>query len=238
MFFVNSLHGVDYKIKPWTTRQEIAYCLFVNEETPVKDIFNLLIDISPSPKDLSEQDMVYLLYQTYINSTGGDINMKFTCSACGQVNENSVQIGDYLTYDISEKKIIDGEYTLIVIGNDITIYDVDGNELSEEEMEEYVEDMDLLVAQKLEKIKKETTVTIDAELICAICHNTDHHDLSDMYKTDLAKSTIQSLYQLGHDFTYYGHMSLDDYYNMIPFERDIYFNIIEKTREEEAKLNR
>lgn len=239
MFYVEEMYGTKYKIKPWSTRQEISYNLFVTDETPVSEIFELMINIEPKPKNFSDQDMIYILYQTYINSTGGDVALKHTCSSCGQVNETNVQIGDFLEYEKKENKIIDEEegYSIIVSGNTVTVTDSDGYELNEESKEMYLEDMDLGLAQKIEKVKSSSVVTIYGEMECIMCHNIDYHNLSDMYQTDLSKTGIQSLYQLGHDFTYYGHMTLDDYYNMIPFERDIYFNIIEATREEEAKIN-
>jgi len=51
-------------------------------------------------------------------------------------------------------------------------------------------------------------------------------------------SDLTSLYQFYHNMHYFGKYSIYDIDNMLPFERDIYFGMLNKTIDEENKINK
>lgn len=51
----------------------------------------------------------------------------------------------------------------------------------------------------------------------------------------MVESNLHSLYQWYNNMHYFGHYSLSDLDNMLPFERDIFFGLLSKTIDEQNK---
>jgi len=51
----------------------------------------------------------------------------------------------------------------------------------------------------------------------------------------MVESSLLSLYQWYNNMHYYGHYSIADLNEMLPFERDIFFGLLSKTIDEQNK---
>lgn len=228
MFFSLDFRGEEYKIEPWTTRDEMAYLLY-GEDASIKDIFNLLVKMLPTPKNLTDDDMLYFLYKAYVNSVGGDFTVQYKCTSCAQPNENTINIDPFIDYCTDEVFFEVDEYKINT--NDYSVYK-NNIKMSPQDAEDFIDDMDFATAQEMAKMSNKS-LTVLCEMECIKCQNIDIKDCLDFYKIDLSKSNIGNIYQQAQEFTYYGKIALADVYNMLPFEREIFFSLIEKTREEE-----
>jgi len=228
MFFSLELKGTEYNIEPWTTRDEMAYLLY-GDGASIRDIYKLLVKITPTPLKLTDEDMLFILYKTYVNSVGGDFTVQYKCSECSQPNENTINIDPFIKYNTEEVFYQDGEYKINVGDNTVYHNDV---QLDSDEARYYIEEMDFLSAQEMDKLCADG-LSILCEMPCIKCQHIDIKDCYNFYKADLSKSSIGNVYQQAQEFTYYGKFALQDVYNMLPFEREIYFSLIEKAREEE-----
>lgn len=54
----------------------------------------------------------------------------------------------------------------------------------------------------------------------------------------MLEADLSNLYQFYSNMKYFGHYSINEIDQMLPFEREIYFGLLNKTIEEQGRINK
>lgn len=226
-----SINDRDFLIKPYNTFIEkellLASSFEVEDLDQILEIlgFQELNDVDL--KELSEDEKKVLIYKYREISLGDEIEVKFTCDNCKQVNEGSLEAKDFLIpgkrNDPDIKKIGEPfdessmpEYTGLSAG-----------ELDEMDIDEY-EDL-------IQRVKdNQTSFNFVRESKCLICGHVKSFDVSSSKYiiAIMSDDTLMTLYKTYNFMIYFGHYSKEDIDKMYPFERTIFVGLLNKTKED------
>lgn len=167
-----SLNNQEYYLEPYKTSVEkdilLSSSFNVHDLDKVLDLLGFNAEYDSSI--LSEDEKKVILYKYREISLGDEIEIKFTCDNCGQVNEGILPANDFAK---PGKR------------NDPDIAKLSG-EFSEDRMSEYVElsedeidDLDIDAYEELKQkiIDNQTTISFIKECSCLICGTKKPFDL-------------------------------------------------------------
>lgn len=216
MYFKLEYKGEILTIHPWTTRDEMAFLLYINEDSTIHDVFDAMVKIEGT-HNFNEVDKEYLVYQTYMNSTGGQPSIRFKCD-CEQLNEVDVDMQEMIQFDTEAKHFNTSLGEITVQSGEVSVND------------DILDELDLKLYKEIERAKEAQTITLKGNVQCMMCHKENLVRLPEnFWRAGIVNNSLNYYYELGHNFTYKGKLQLQDFYEMLPFERDIYFSIIEDT---------
>mgnify|MGYP003973076667 CR=1 FL=1 len=225
MIKINHSYGNrSFDITPYTTAQEKDFLLLGSLEDTDLDsglkILNIANDIIDS---LHKAEKIALLFKHRSVSVGDELNIKYTCSECKQVNESQISIGEMIIPGIPDEDVIDQYKPL----TDDNLQDFVKFSIDEMDLDEY----DLLRQRISNAITKFDFLRDTA---CIQCKTVKYFDISkdDNILDSMSDDSLMSIYQLYNDLTFHGKYSKLDIDSMYPFERTIFVGLLNKTREE------
>ena len=214
------------KLRPYTTKHERDILIYTSDTYSIDTILELLqdcIDSNISLDKLSYNEKFNILLNLKNISVGETFTFRCTCSECNKKYEedfnfldtvkNSGKIPDFNKIKITES--FSDDY------NDYVDFDID-----ELDVEEYDKLIEHIKKYKLQfNFKSDTT--------CPYCGNIASIELveEDLVK-GLSDDDLANFYKVISGMIYFGHFSLQDINQMIPFERSIYLGLLNKMKED------
>jgi hypothetical protein len=221
-----SYSGKNFKLTPYTTKQEKDLLISTNFENYSLDGALEICGMEEDQiKDLSRDEKVFLLYMYRTISVGDDMNFKFTCIHCDSPNENILTIGNMVTSsNIKNDKIVD-RYKKVTYENIQEFLNIDIDELDLDEYENIFEEID----------KSVTKFNFSFPIFCQKCRKENFINLNRDDKfiiENLSEQSISTIYKMYNDLVYNSNYSKIDIDSMLPFERTILINLLNKSRED------
>lgn len=217
-----------FLLKPYTTKQEKEILLLssfdVNDPMRVIDLLDIKTDVNIN--ELSQDELKVLLYQFRTISLGDEIDVKFECPNCGQVNESSIEGCNFIMPSIrNDDDVIKLPIELTDENlHEFLLSDIDVDELDIEEFEELKERV------KMNQIRFDFV----KHCKCIKCKSEKSYDLSDIkYIIEvMSDDTLMTLYKTYNYMVFFGHYTKEDIDSMLPFERSIFVGLLQKIKED------
>jgi len=213
-------------LRPYTTKLERDLLLYTSDEYNIDTILMLLKDCITSNvplKDMTYDEKFNILLNLKNISVGETFTFRCTCPSCDKKYEEEFAFLDTV---VNGEKIPDfGDIKLV--------------EAYSENPEDYVDfdidELDVDVYDKLvEHIEKhKTRFNFKTKSTCPYCKNESNVGLSEenLVKS-LSDDDIANFYKVISGMVYFGHYTLQDINQMIPFERSVYLGLLNQLKEE------
>jgi hypothetical protein len=219
--------------------------------------------ISPIDTVLSKNEIKVLLFSLRSISLGDEINNKIYCPHCSKVNDSPLNISTiilpnkntsvdfielnnikfYFKDSYSDESDISKLINRCEIRNkEILPKGICSSKTSDKQIiKEIVDNLSLEDYQKLLEFIDDTKVIFNLiyTLVCPHCKGLTRVDMSSekFIIESLSEDSLVSFYKSVADLVYYGKYSKEDIYGMIPFERNIYFGLLQAQIEEYRQAN-
>ena len=180
---------------------------------------------------------LYILLYMRVANTGDLINITYNCSHCGSPTEGVYSISDAIKYQYVPDYpiVIDGKRFIVGSGKDLAtrIKSIDG-------VENVIEYLDNLSVAEYNELNNKIVDNNGDKLVftpkskCVLCNNDTTFNLDTPEIIDLiSELTLQDYYQSIINMKIEGGFSISETNSMLPFERSLYINLINKQRSDD-----
>lgn len=216
----------EFLLEPYTTAQEKEILLLssfnIESFERVFEVLNF-----DCPGDLSDNEKKVILYQLRAISLGDEIDIKYKCDNCHQVNEPVIEANEFVeTASRNDNDVL--KLNKIITDDNLNSFVA----LSDDELDE----LDILDFEKLKERVKENQLKFNFNKTtkCMKCGNLKTFDMSDLkYILEImSDDSLMTLYTSYNYLTYFGNYTKEDIDKMYPFERGIFTGLLTKTKED------
>jgi len=212
-------------LTPYNSKIERDILLYssLSEELTLDGCLNILKDNIQCDFELTDTEKIIILYKLRSISIGEEIPIRFVCDNCNAVNEQDINISNLVQDSNITDSLIKDSYKELTEDNFQDFINIDIDELDIDKYDELYE-----------RTKNEITKFNLSEFkTCHKCKNSIKIDFSSIKYVieNMSEDTLISLYQCTNDLIFFSHYTRDDVENMLPFERTIFIELLNKTRE-------
>ena len=220
------LGNKEYELKAYNTSKEKEILLM--HSFGVYDLRKILEALEFEKfDDLSEDEMKVILYRYREISIGDEIDIRFKCDECGQVNDSKICTDNL----VKKSERNDPEIKKIL------------KPFKEDHMQDYVDiDVDELDIVEYEELKRKIIANQDVISFiktanCMKCGAKKSFDIGNpKYIVEImSEDSLMSLYKAYNFLNFFGDYTKTDIDNMYPFERNIFIGLLKKTKEDMNK---
>jgi hypothetical protein len=227
MIIEYSIGSNTFKIEPYRTYQEKD--ILLSSSFGITDLDEILkiVNFKFPDIEITDDEKKVLLYKHREISLGDEIDIKFKCDECGQVNDGVLLANNFVSSGIRD---------------DEHIKKINKN-FSEKNMQEYVDvDIDELDIEEYENLKQmiiDNQIKIDLSKSCKClkCGSEKSFNIgeSEYIIEIMSDDNLMSLYKSYNHLTFFGNYTKQDIDSMFPFERNIFIGLLNKTKEDLSK---
>lgn len=233
--------AVTYNIKPYCTTQEKEILLYSNlVENLNEDLLTQIFEVLrfEHSKELSFNEKIALLYKYRSISVGDDITLNLECQGC-QKGINAKLIADNFVSEPAE------HMPGIKILNKTLTHDNANDFLHDWKLSHLnvssIDDLELDLYDKLfqDISNSQYTFNFKKDVTCYECNTKNTVDLGDItiVVQSLSENDLISLYRTYHNLIYYSNFSKHDIDTMLPFERSMFIELLNKENKEQKDPN-
>lgn len=233
---------LDETLTCWTLRDVKKYLLNREEdETDEVALNNLFKTIIKKNIESSIEDKMFILLKARSIIFGDLVNdIEYTCDHCKKPVIGYYSIKNSLKY--TPKKIISSAYFKNIVFNnrysiDIenTVESIDNNN-DKKYILNYLDNMSIKdinsLINEINKYVDRHFYVFNPEVVCPLCNRKTIFSSSIKSVIDLTlNTTLEKIYKLCVELKLKCNFSIDEVLDMLPFEKDVYLNIINSERE-------
>lgn len=213
----------NFILEAYRTSQE-KDLLFLSsfEITDLDQVLNILN--FQSNEKLSDNEKKVIIYKYREISVGDEIDMRFKCKHCGTINDVAISIENLIIEPLRNDDDVKKSSEPITNENLGEFVDIDVDELDITEFE------DLKIRIQQNQINFNFIKTVK----CGKCQKEKQYDISsEKYIIEsMSEDSLMSLYKTYNNLNFFGNYTKLDIDSMMPFEREIFMGLINKTKED------